>query len=235
MPNPADLAQPPTSGGAVLGRVRQVIAGLGCTPAECIALAVLVAGAVAALGLLWLSSRPGPAPSAATAPEGGVTIEADEVVVHLAGAVTAPGLYRLPGGARVGDGLAAAGGPLPDAALDGLNLARPLTDGEQIIVPTMPAPGAAVQVPAAPANGQPAAGDAQPAAPSAIRPDGTLDLNRATPDDLDELPGIGPILAERIVAHREQAGPFTSVGQLRDVPGIGEKIFQKLAPLVAVG
>lgn len=216
----------PPLGGAVLARLRQVVAGVGCTPVECAALSVLVAGALAALGLLWIVSRPGPPPPRSSA-AGGVQIEAEEVVVHVAGMVAAPGLYQLPGGSRVADALAAAGGPLPGAALDGLNLARPVTDGEQVVAPAAgaaPAPGEAGTAPAPGVAPAPAA-----------RPDGKLDLNRATAQDLDALPGIGPVLAERIVRYREEHGPFKAAGKLRDVPGIGEKTFQKLAPLLAVG
>lgn len=215
------LEPSPASGRLV--RLREVVVGLGCTPVECIALAVLLAGSLAALGLLWMAGRPGP-PSQPPPAVGRVTIEAEEVMVHVAGAVAAPGLYRLPGGSRVDDGLVAAGGPLPGAALDGLNLARPLTDGEQVVVPVTgvgegsaaPAPGAAPS-------------------PLAVRPDGKVDLNRATVQDLDALPGIGPVLAQRIVSHREEHGLFKTVGTLRDVPGIGERTFQQLAPLVVVG
>jgi competence protein ComEA len=205
-------------------RLREALLGLGCTPAECLALAVLVTGAFAALGLLWLTGQPESTP-AEQAPTGGagVVVTSDEIVVHVTGAVSAPGLYHLPGGTRVEDALTAAGGPQPGAALDALNLARPLTDGEQVIVPLTPAPGAASS-PQAPSGGP----------LPAKRPDGTLDLNRATVEELDELPGVGPILAERIVSRRKERGGFTSVGQLRDVPGIGEKTFQELAPLVGV-
>lgn len=223
MPNPSDLTSPPTPGGSALAWLRQMIGGLGCTPVECVALSLLVAGAVAALGILWVTARPGPPPQRPPA-AGGIQVEAEEVMVHVAGAVAAPGLYRLPGGSRVADALAAAGGPLPGAALDGLNLARTLTDGEQVVAP---AAGAAPAPDGAPAPS---------AAPSpAARPDGKLDLNRATAADLDALPGIGPVLAERIMRHRQEHGPFKTVGTLRDVPGIGEKTFQKLAPLLAVG
>lgn len=231
MPNPPDLTQPATPGGSALAWLRRVMAGLGCTPVECVALSVLVAGAVAALGILWMAARPG-APGAPGAPPpppadgGGVQVEAEEVVVHVSGAVASPEVYRLPGGSRVADALAAAGGPLPDAVLDSLNLARPLTDGEQVVVPVV---GAPVTGAAAPAPG--AAGALSPA----TRPDGKLDLNRATTGELDTLPGIGPVLAERIVSYREEHGPFKAVGRLRDVPGIGEKTFQRLAPLLAVG
>ncbi|MEX0658270.1 MAG: ComEA family DNA-binding protein [Egibacteraceae bacterium] len=226
----------PSEDRTVLDRVLRGLARLGCSGAEIAALALLVGGGVAALGLLWVLARPGAAPAAdqqepageAGSPEAPALVgeELEELVVHVAGEVAAPGLHRLPDGARVADALEAAGGPLPDAGLDALNLARPLTDGEQLFVP---GPG--------PPPGQPAAGHTEqggPAPPSAVRPDGLLDLNRATPDDLEELPGIGPVLAERIVEHRDTVGGFGAVGDLRDVPGIGEKKFQSIAELVAV-
>ncbi|MDQ4129519.1 MAG: ComEA family DNA-binding protein, partial [Actinomycetota bacterium] len=130
---------------------------------------------------------------------------------------------RVPKGARVADALEAAGGAVPDAALDALNLARPLADGDQVLVPL---PGATP--PTVPAAAATTAGN------GARRPDGRLDLNRASADELEELPGIGEVLAARIVSWREEHGPFTSVGQLRDVPGIGERTFQNLADLLSV-
>jgi competence protein ComEA len=224
MSNLADLTPPSLPGGAALARLRQVMAGLGCTPAECIALSVLVAGALAALVILWMMARPGQ-PVQRPPVAGRVQVEAEKIAVHVAGAVTAPGLYRLAGGSRVDDALAAAGGPLAGAALDELNLARLLTDGEQIVVPATPAaPGPA---------GTPVAPSGAPSPPD--RSDGKLNLNRATVQDLDALPGIGPVLAQRITGYREKHGPFKTVGKLRDVPGIGERTFQQLAPLVAVG
>ncbi|HVL99455.1 MAG TPA: ComEA family DNA-binding protein [Egibacteraceae bacterium] len=213
----------PHDDAAFAERLRRGLAGLGCSPAELAGLVVLVAGAVAALVLLWVLARPGAAEPEAPAVPDGLAFADEELVVHVAGAVAAPGLYRLPGGARVADALEKAGGPLPDALLDALNLARPLTDGEQLLVPG-PAPAGQGDAPAEPAA----------AAASPWRPDGRLDLNRATPADLEQLPGIGPVLAERIAAHRDQAGGFTAVGDLRDVPGIGEKKFQAVAELVAV-
>lgn len=223
----AALSAPPDDL-SMVARARRGLADLGCSPAEVTALVVLVAGAVAVLGLLWVLARPGDsaageAPEASSAHPGGLEIVEEELVVHVAGQVAAPGLYRLPGGARVADALDEAGGPLPDAALDGLNLARPLSDGEQLLVPG----------PAPPEEGPGDAGQPQPAA-SAWRPDGLLDVNRATPEELEELPGIGPVLAARIVAYREEIGGFTAVGDLRDVGGIGEQKFQAIADLVAV-
>jgi competence protein ComEA len=216
-------------GQRLLHRLTGIAAGLRCAPAEAGALAVLLAGAVMALLLLWRLGAPAPAPvDWSDAPPGLEPVaivdeEDEEIVVHVAGLVAAPGLYRLAGGTRVADALEAAGGPLPEAALDGLNLARPLTDGEQLLVP---AAGAVV-----PDAHPPASGTAAPA-PAARRPDGTLDLNLATQSDLEELPGIGPVMAQRILEHREEIGRFQAVGDLRQVVGIGEKTFQKLAPLV---
>lgn len=150
------------------------------------------------------------------------------VVVHVAGLVRNPGVLELPAGSRVADAVEAAGGALPEAWLDAVNLARPVGDGEQLLIPPRPPPGEP-QVPPVPAEG-PASG----AAGGGVRPDGKVDLNRASAEELETLPGIGPVMAARIVEHRSANGPFTEVGQLREVPGIGEKTFQTLAPLVTV-
>lgn len=216
-------------------RMTGALAGLAVTRSEGAALALLALFGVLALAVVWwaqtASGRVGDAAAGteATADGGdasGLAVErpAAAVVVHVAGLVAAPGVHELPAGARVADALAAAGGPLPEAWLDGLNLARPVNDGEQLVVPAWGAD-----------DGAPDAGGG-PAAPVAggIRPDGTVDLNRATAAELETLPGVGPVTAERIVLHREEHGPFTAVGQLRDVHGIGEKTFQSLADLVSV-
>lgn len=230
---------------------RAVVARLGISAAEATALAVLATGAVLALGLLWWLARPVPvdAPGAVPSASGGLALvgpsaapSPTELVVHVSGQVAAPGVYRVAAGARVGDALALAGGPLPDAALQAVNLARPLADGEQVVVPSpgeaaapapAPAPGAAPGGAATPAGGAAPAGGTAPAG-GAVRPDGTVDLNLATVADLDELPGVGPVLAQRIVDHRAAIGRFSDVAQLREVSGIGEQRFQDLAPLVAV-
>lgn len=215
----------PSDDPSARARLKSALAGLGCSPADVVALGVLVTGALAALGLVWLLARPAQ-PAGVQPPPGppeGLALAEEELVVHVAGQVTAPGLYRLPAGARVADALEEAGGPLPEAAVDALNLARPLADGEQLLVPASP-----------PADGAVPAASAASAGAPAWRPDGALDLNLATADDLQELPGIGPVLAERIVEHREQIGRFAAVGDLRDVAGIGEKTFQSIAELVTV-
>jgi competence protein ComEA len=137
-----------------------------------------------------------------------------QVTVDVAGKVAKPGLRRLPKGARVADALAAAGGPLPGTDTTALNLARTLTDGEQILVGVHPPP------PADPSAAAPAA----PGAP--------VSLTSATPAQLDALPGVGPVLAQHIVDFRTQHGGFTSLQQLRQIPGIGPRKFATLQPLV---
>jgi competence protein ComEA len=142
------------------------------------------------------------------------------VVVHVAGRVASPGVVELPAGSRVVDALDAAGGVLPDTALDAVNLARVLVDGEQVRVGLPPDP--AVQ------SSEP------PAAAAGSLPDGPIDLNTATAADLEELPGVGPVLAGRIVAWREENGPFTAVDQLLEVAGIGPAVFDDLDDRVRV-
>ncbi|MGK5113339.1 MULTISPECIES: ComEA family DNA-binding protein [unclassified Geodermatophilus] len=189
----------------------------------------LLAALLVTLGTWWsrpqIEAVPEPAPgtSAATpsastpaSPSVGEVADASAtVVVSVVGLVARPGLVTLPEGARVADALAAAGGLLPDADAASVNLAAVVADGQQI----------AVGVPGATPGTGAAAGPAGT---------GLVDLNRATTADLDALPGIGPVLAQRIVDHRDQQGPFRSVEQLDDVPGIGPAIFAELAELVTV-
>lgn len=138
--------------------------------------------------------------------------------VHVSGAVLRPGVYSFIDGAIVQEALAAAGGSLPEADLSRLNLAASLADGAQVRVPSMtqPAPGTAVA----------------PALEAASGP--LLDLNTATAPELELLPGIGPALAQSIVAYRESHGPFQSLEDLLDVPGIGPAKFEQIRGLVTV-
>lgn len=154
---------------------------------------------------------------------GGGQVTVATLVVDVVGRVRRPGIVRLPAGSRVVDAVAAAGGAAPDAALELLNLARPVADGEQILVP---APG---QLPPA------VPGAATGSGPGAAAPAGPLDLNRATEAELDALPGIGPVLAGRIVAWRAGHGRFSSVDELGEVAGIGDRLLEQLRPLVAAG
>ncbi|MFJ8928331.1 helix-hairpin-helix domain-containing protein [Streptomyces sp. NPDC102364] len=135
------------------------------------------------------------------------------VVVDISGKVRRPGIQRLPAGARVADALRAAGGLRPGTDTEGLNRARLLVDGEQVVVG---APAAAVA--AAPSGG--------PAGASA--PAGPIGLNTATLEQLDTLPGVGPVLAQHIVDYRTEHGGFRSVDELREVNGIGDRRFEDL-------
>ena len=143
---------------------------------------------------------------------------ADDVYVHVAGAVAAPGLYRLFDGARVVDAIAAAGGFADGADRAAVNLARTVGDGEQLVVPV---------IGAVPPTGTGGAGPA-PAG------DGRINLNTADVAALDTLPRIGPALAQRIIDWRDDNGSFTSVEDLLAVPGIGDKMLESLRDLVTV-
>lgn len=154
------------------------------------------------------------------------------IVIAVDGAVATPGVFSLPASARLQDALAAAGGTLPDADLAGLNPARRLHDEDQIVVsrrPTVFAITDAPDVPPEPAPTPPAM------VPGPDANQSMLDLNRATAESLDSLPGIGPALAARIVAHRDENGPFRSVEELALVDGISPRMVETLRPLVVVG
>ncbi|MFH8972613.1 helix-hairpin-helix domain-containing protein [Streptomyces sp. NPDC017890] len=147
-----------------------------------------------------------------------------EIVVDVGGKVRKPGIHRLPAGSRVADALRAAGGVRSGTRTDGLNQARFLVDGEQVIVGAPgPAMGSGTGGTAPGGTGGPAAGGA-PAAP--------VSLNTATTDQLDTLPGVGPVLARHIIDYRTQHGGFRSVDELREVNGIGERRFADLRNLV---
>ncbi|GIF26453.1 competence protein ComEA [Actinoplanes tereljensis] len=160
----------------------------------------------------------GPVGGAAAATPGA---SAAEVVVAVGGKVGKPGLVRLPPGARVADALTAAGGADPGVDVAMLNLARKVVDGELILVGVTPSPG--VVIPTGPAG----TGGAAPAG-------GPVNLNTATLADLDTLPGVGPVLAQRILDARDAQGGFKSVSDLRKVDGIGDARYEQLKDLVTV-
>ncbi len=141
------------------------------------------------------------------------------VVVDVAGKVRRPGIVTLPVGSRVVDALQAAGGPRPGARTPGLNLARVLVDGEQVVVGVPAVPGAA-----AAAVGTPGA------ATGAGPPSGLVNINTADQVTLETLPGVGPVTAQAILAYRTENGPFTSVDELVEVSGIGEATLAEIAP-----
>lgn len=172
-------------------------------------------------------SSAGPTPDATANPD-------EPVVVSVVGLVHKPGLVSLDAGARIADALTAAGGALDGADLLGLNMARRVADGEQIVVGIETAPG---EPPTMGSSIAPDAGATTSAGPPVTEqggtaPTGLVDLNTATVEQLDTLPGIGPVTAAAIVAWREANGRFSSVDQLGDVEGIGPARLDKLRDLV---
>ncbi|MEV7871974.1 ComEA family DNA-binding protein [Streptomyces sp. NPDC088124] len=161
--------------------------------------------------------------------------ETARIVVDVGGKVREPGVLRLPAGSRVADALHAAGGVEPGADLTGLNRARLLMDGEQVVVdgpaPPGTAPGGGSGGPGGGGGGGAAAGAGFGAGPEG-QPPGPVSLNIATPDQLDTLPGVGPVLARHIIDYRTRHGGFRSVDELREVNGIGDRKFADLQPLV---
>jgi competence protein ComEA len=145
------------------------------------------------------------------------------VIVHVAGAVQAPGVYTLPSGARVIDGIRSAGGLAAGADASAINLARPLADGERVYIPRR-----GETPPAAHVSGDPSAAQGTSAA------GGKVNLNTASAADLEALPGIGEVLAQRIVDYRTQHGPFRNVRDLLKVEGIGDKKFDSIKDYVTV-
>jgi competence protein ComEA len=141
------------------------------------------------------------------------------LVVHVVGEVRRPGLYRLRDGARIADAVHRAGGALRDADLAAVNLAAPLVDGIQVFVPSRVAAGAV-----GPAGGAGSAGGGAAG--------GLVSLSSATVDELDELPGVGPVTAQKIIDYRTEHGPFASVDDLDAVPGIGPTRIEQLRELV---
>lgn len=186
-----------------------------------VTVAVVVAGFTA---VLLLRQRPAPvvAPPVAVPPVAAVAAAspspAGVVVVDVAGKVRRPGIVRLAAGSRVADALRAAGGPLRPRDVGLLNLARVVGDGEQVLVGVGPPPGSAGT-----------------GAPTGTGAAATLDLNTATVEQLDTLPGVGPVLAQRILDYRTRVGRFTGVGQLQEVSGIGPAKYADLRGRVRVG
>jgi len=213
-------------------------------PGRAGAVALAVVGVVAVLVTVFTLIRAEEPPVAsANLPAVQMVSNADEptaaapqqVVVSVVGLVREPGLVTLAPGARIADALDAAGGPLDGADLIGLNLARRLADGEQIVVGIAPPPGEPATVgssvagaPVGPAPAAPAADETGAAAT------GSIDLNTATEAELDTLPGIGPVTAAAIVAWRTEHGRFSSVDQLAEVDGIGPARLEKLRGRVHV-
>ncbi|MBM9477108.1 ComEA family DNA-binding protein [Nakamurella flavida] len=156
-----------------------------------------------------------------------------EVVVSVTGRVVAPGLVTLPPGSRVADAVAAAGGPTAEADLTGLNLAARLADGDSVVIGSAAEPAPAGVSRVAPGSAPSSVGAAG-AVGAAGGGTGLLDLNSADQAALEDLPGVGPVMAQAILAWRTEHGPFTDVGQLQEVSGIGPARYAQLQPLVTV-
>jgi len=168
--------------------------------------AATVAAIAAAAFLVWPSGGGAPPVIEVVSPRSA----APTITVHVSGAVARPGLVSLPASARIADAVVAAGGATDGAVLTSLNLAAPLADGQQLVVPTAAAAG--------PGRGG----------------DGRVPVNTADASALQALPGVGPVLAQRIVEYRERNGPFSLVEDLLDVPGIGEAKLAALREMVLV-
>jgi competence protein ComEA len=221
-PDPAPISSP--APGSLLQVVRaRITQHIRFHPREAGALAVLGLLLLIGAGLAYMRARPAaavPPPSgavpASASPDSSAS-PANTIVVDVVGAVHKPGVYDFAQGARVIDAVRAAGGFLPDAEPQAINLARPLVDGEQVVVPKKG------ETPPGSAGGS-----------SGQQPGGKVNINSATASDFENLPGIGPVLAQKIVDYRDQHGPFRSIQDLMKVTGIGQKKFDSLSAYVTV-
>ncbi|HEX5627872.1 MAG TPA: ComEA family DNA-binding protein, partial [Actinomycetota bacterium] len=205
------------------GSIRERLAAL--SRGELVGLVALLAVTIGGAGLWYVRSLPRPVEVAEVPGPGDAPLPAASagpspevvILVDIAGWVRRPGVYEFEEGARVIDAIDAAGGARSGALLESLNLAAPLADGIQILVPRQ---GETV---APPASGGAAAGVAE-----------LINVNTATPTELEELPDVGEVIAQAIVDYRTENGPFTSVDQLLDVSGIGDATLENIRELVTV-
>lgn len=160
-----------------------------------------------------------PAGASSAGQAGAAHHDSEQMVVHVAGSVRHPGVYTLPVSSRAGDAVEAAGGLLRRADPAGVNLAAPLSDGQQVVVPAR-------------MRGSPAAAAVSGSGQSATAPGAPVSLSTATVEQLDTLDGVGPAIAQRIVAYRQAHGGFRSLDELREVEGIGDKRFEALRQAV---
>ncbi len=232
--------------------VRLAVVRAAVTPIR-VVLAVVGVAAVIAFGVVFLRTpshppelvlpKAGDAPPAASAPSGSapgpaalagpsttvVAGGAGVVTVHAAGQVVAPGVYSVPAGSRVADLVTAAGGLLPEADVDRLNLAARLVDGSRVYIPRKGEPP-----PTEAPGGDPGAATGGGGSETGTAPSAPVDLNTATAAQLDTLPGVGPATANAILTYRTRNGRFKSVTELLEVPGIGPAKLEAIRPLVMV-
>lgn len=159
------------------------------------------------------------------------------IVVYISGAVQKPGVYTLPVGSRIAEALSAAGGSTDGASLDNINLAERLWDEEHVLVPRIGDPTAGVTVRPSPTRTPRNAASGETSSPSVSKssPLGKININIATSEELEGLPGIGPTLAGRIVEYRAANGPYKAIEELMEVSGIKEGVFSKMREYVTVG
>ena len=182
-----------------------------------------ILGTLLATGIVYLVSQPArgapiqllPAPTMSP------------LVIHISGAVHEPGLYQLPPGSRFNDAVQAAGGLLDEADPSRINLAAPLTDGVSLIIPSQAGP----EELALPETGS--APSATTRSGAAVEP-GLLDINIATVEEFENLPEIGPVIAQRIVEYRQANGPFTTLEAIQNVNGIGPVTFERIRPFITL-
>jgi len=185
-------------------------------PARRVAVALCVLAGIGLVGGYGIALRARPKPTKISLASPSATSSGPRIFVHVAGAVRRPGLYQLAEESRVNDAVRAAGGATKSADLDALNLAAKVKDGDKVLVPTKGGGGAATS-----AGADPAAG-------------GLVNLNTATADQLQTLPGVGPSTAQKIIAYRTDHGGFRTVDDLLNVPGIGPRKLDQIRPHVTV-
>jgi competence protein ComEA len=205
------------------GRARTPsLAGMAEVPRQHLFLCALAVVAVALIGARYLKQEGGGG-SAAARPHAPVRVRESgggQAFVHVTGAVRRPGVYRVPAWARLDFAVKRAGGAAAGANLEGVNLAAKIADGQQVVVPRKGAAGAA--------SGELGVGD------PAGGPSGPVSLNTATPEQLDQLEGVGPATAQKILEWRKQHGGFRSVDDLKQITGIGPKKFAALKDKVGM-
>ncbi len=194
------------------GLVSRIANFARASPGELGLMAILGLAVVGGSALVLARTTDPPAPPIKRVAATTTATQQEILVVHVAGMVVSPGVYELPRGTRIKDALAAAGGPVEGADVNNLNLAELLTDGQKIVV-TKP-------------------GEAPPSEETQA-PAGKINLNTAAKAQLEELPGVGPVLAQRIIDYRQKK-KFTSIRQLMEVDGFGPKKYESLKDLIAV-
>ncbi len=188
------------------------------------------AGPPEAQAVVLASVAASPSGQAPTEPTGPVASPTPDVMVYVCGEVRAPGVVRLPAGARVTDALELAGGPTAKAELAAVNLAAPVTDGQQILVPQR---GSAA-VASAPSAGSSSSGALGASAVGGAAPGALINLNTASLEELDSLDGVGPSTAQKIIDYRTENGGFKTVDEIKEVPGIGDAKFAAMKDAITV-